>query len=78
MVTPISDRAGFLGVTGMPLENPRQDLNFIFQDFTKLVVFIEEHNVDFIALARRLGFKQEGRLKQACSTGDFLVFGQYR
>ena len=79
-VTPISDIAGFLAATALPLEDPKADLDFIFADtgLTKLVIFIEEHNVPFIKLARRLGFKQEGRLKKACSTGDFLVFGQYR
>lgn len=79
-LTPISDCAAFLGVSGYPSGNIKEDLDEMFatSGFTKLVMFIEEHGGDMIKLARKLGFKQEGRLKKACSTGDFLVFGQYR
>jgi hypothetical protein len=80
LITPISDCAGVLGVTGVPVADPKADLEEMFQEdgLTKLVLFVEEHNTDFVKLARSLGFKQEGRLKKACSTGDYLVFGQYR
>jgi len=79
-VTPISDVAGFLGASGIPLGDVKSDLDFIFDnlDITKLVMFIEEHQIDMIKLARKVGFKQEGRLQKATSTGDLLVFGQYR
>jgi hypothetical protein len=80
LVSPISDCAGILGVTGVPVSDPKEDLDEIFQEegLTKLVLFVEEHNDHFIKMARSLGFKQEGRLKNACSTGDYLVFGQFR
>lgn len=80
VLSPLSDCACVLGVTGVPLEDPKGDIEAIFDtpQLSKLVMFIEEHNEDFIRYARRTGFKQEGRLKKACTTGDYLVFGQYR
>ncbi len=79
-VTPISDVAGFLGTSGIPMGDIKGDLDFIFQnlELTKLIMFVEEHQADVIKLVRKVGFKQEGRLKKATSTGDLLVFGQYR
>lgn len=81
VVTPISDCAAFLGVSGVPVGDPNEDLTFIYESvdwLTKLVLFVEENQKDLIKLTRSLGFKQEGRLKKASSTGDYLVFGQYR
>ncbi len=80
LVTPISDCACILGVTGVPVADPQSDLEEIFSEpgLTKLVIFVEEGNEHFVTLARQLGFKQEGRLKRATTRGDLLVFGQYR
>lgn len=80
LITPISECAGFLVVTGVPVDHPREDLDEIFAEpgLTKLILFIDAGNDYFVKLARALGFKQEGRLKKASPAGDYLVFGQYR
>lgn len=79
LVTAINPVAGILGASNLP-ENAKEDLDYIWEDSgaTKLILFIPAEATDFIATARKLGFKQEGRLKKATPEGDLLVFGQYR
>lgn len=79
LITPITPIAGVLGVTGMP-EDPRGDLKYIWEDsgIVKLILFCPADQPEYVKACRSVGFKQEGRLKNATPEGDLLVFGQYR
>lgn len=78
--TRLNDVMWMLGVIQTPsVEEATEVLAFIWDDTgaTKFVSFLPDV-AELKALAKKLGFKQEGRLKKASLTGDLLVLGQYR
>jgi hypothetical protein len=79
VITAINEVTGLLGATNIP-EDAKEHLDFIWKDsgVTKLIIFLGEEMEEQRAAARKLGFKQEGRLKKATPTGDLIIFGQYR
>ena len=79
VITAINEIMGLLGATNIP-EDAKEHLDIIWDDsgVSKLIIFINEEHAEHRAAARKLGFKQEGRLKKATPTGDLIIFGQYR
>lgn len=78
--TRLNDVMWMLGVIQPPsFEEAEEVLQFIWNDTAagKFVSFLPEDS-EIRSLAKKLGFKQEGRLKKASPTGDLLVLGQYR
>jgi hypothetical protein len=79
VITAINEVMGLLGATNIPA-NAKEHLALIWDDCgaSKLIIFLPEEHTEHRAAARKLGFKQEGRLKKATPTGDLIIFGQYR
>ena len=79
VITQVTDVAGLLAVSSIH-PNVSDHLDEIYEDsgLSKLIFFVQLENTEHRALAKQLGFKQEGRLKNATPTGDLLIFGQYR
>lgn len=79
IISAINEITGLLGATNIP-EDAKEHLDYIWKDsgVQKLIIFIGEEHEEHRLAARKLGFKQEGRLKKATVTGDLLIFGQYR
>jgi len=44
----------------------------------KLFAFIPAASADIIAVLKSIGFKQEGRMKNACESGDLIIVGRLR
>lgn len=78
VITALNPVAGLLETS--LIHTSSEELDFLYEDtgIQKLITAIPEEAVDHKAAARKLGFKQEGRLKRATPTGDLLMFGQYR
>ena len=78
--TRLNEVMWMLGVIQTPsIEEAKEVLEYIWNDTkaTKFVSFLPD-GAELKALAKKLGFKQEGRLKKASPTGDLIVLGQYR
>lgn len=39
---------------------------------SKVIAIIEETNLDSLAIARKVGFIEEARIREACADGDLL------
>lgn len=79
IITPVTQIAGLLAVSQISTDLEAQlDEAWTDSGLTKLIFFVDADNEDYRRLAKALGFKQEGRLKNATPTGDLLIFGQYR
>lgn len=79
-VTQLNEVMWMIGVVQTPsLDEAKEVLDYIWEDTgaTKFIALVPEED-DIRKLAKKLGFKQEGRLKKASPTGDLLVLGQYR
>ena len=44
----------------------------------KLTAFIPAVAVEIVRVVKSVGFKQEGRLKDACELGDLIIVGRLR
>ena len=78
--TQLNEIMWMLGVIQTPsLEEAKEVLEYIWDDTgaLKLLAFLPL-DTEIEPLARKLGFKQEGRLKNAALTGDLIVLGQFR
>lgn len=78
---PISPVAALIGFTDIPdSKKAKADFEEMFETsgFSKFILVIDEVDKYYVQAVRKLGFKQEGRLKKATPHGDLLVFGQYR
>jgi hypothetical protein len=78
--TKLNEVMWMLGVIQNPsLEEAREMLDYIWEDTgaTKFIAFLPADK-ELRGMTKKLGFKQEGRLKNASLAGDLLVLGQYR
>lgn len=47
--------------------------SFIQLKCAKVIAFIEETNSESLAIARKVGFMEEARIRDACADGDLLI-----
>jgi len=79
VITQVTDVAGLLAASSIHT-NVSEHIDEIYEDsgLSKLIFFVQAENTDYRTVAKKLGFKQEGRLKKATPDGDLIIFGQYR